>query len=115
MLIDPQKPAAYLIEAEKCEVEAQRATRAEVRAAYGALAERWRALARPGGRPKGRGIASVSGPARRSLQATRRNIPYQLSFRGLEYKILRFVRCPTDRGKAGSYNLVLAAARMGCW
>jgi len=46
MLMDPNKPAAYLIEAEKCEAEAQRATRAEVRAAYGALAERWRTLAR---------------------------------------------------------------------
>ncbi len=46
MLIDPHKPAAYLVEAEKCEAEAQRATRAEVRAAYGALAERWRTLAR---------------------------------------------------------------------
>lgn len=49
MLIDPHKPAAYLVEAEKCEAEAQRATRAEVRAAYGALAERWRTLARQAG------------------------------------------------------------------
>ncbi|HET7682028.1 MAG TPA: hypothetical protein VFK79_18055 [Xanthobacteraceae bacterium] len=46
MLTDPNKPAAYLTEAEKCEAEARRATRAEVRAAYVALAERWRALAR---------------------------------------------------------------------
>jgi len=42
----PDKPASYLVEAEKCEAEAQRATVAEVRAAYQALAERWRALAR---------------------------------------------------------------------
>ena len=49
MLIDPHKPANYLIEAEKCEVKTQHATRAEVRAAYGALAERWRTLARQAG------------------------------------------------------------------
>jgi hypothetical protein len=46
MFTDRHRPTAYLVEAEKCEAEAQRATRDEVRAAYKALAERWRALAR---------------------------------------------------------------------
>jgi hypothetical protein len=46
MLMDPHKPASYLVEAEKCEAEAQRTTVAEVRDAYQALAQRWRTLAR---------------------------------------------------------------------
>jgi len=43
------RPVAYLAEAKKCEDAARHATRADIIAAYRALAEQWRTLARQAG------------------------------------------------------------------